>query len=1112
MKKPSAAPSHRPKVDAHLRERIHEAEAISHASEIRVLPGKDWGHWYGTTPAAAVAQKLLEGKTEPSDKSVQDALRPKALIYKADDVKAYGVDPIIARVRMSSTRATNDDYSRRAHFYAAFFDKEVDVPTLNTVYDDLTFCAVVHEGMENLGATGRDQLQQAMSLQGQKLVAGLKTNSGFGKVLDLLQLKWLNTQGVVSDPEYVRLQSLLDTGEKDLFDYLFPHYEKFSQTRDRKAFERLRDCIVEIVKDKPDEPNPIDDPEKTQVINPDQPGGVPMPPPGGEGDPAIPPEDADEYHTPPPSPSGGGPDEGNDTMKSRPFFVIEARGTSQKPLLGYYCRGHKSYFDKNTLTWSKKKVLGPYTRSVPGDHRFAITGYVTTGITAIPIPDGYELDASKLTVSGGVKVDLLRDQNGCFYAQSSSPVEISVEFVKEDNPFESPPIAQDTESLYTGALSAATEALLASVRGSGAGAEAIALKVQKYLRSNHVYPGGGDLQAAQRVQHQIRSTSNASNYVQNLDAAKHLECYSTAHLAIALLRNLGVPARLVVGDHIDSSKKGKASIDNTTGHAWVVIWNGNRWVRIDPTPPPDPAEKKKKDKKDKQQGKQKEKNDGGEKADDGGMEGDKSGSADSGDESGDPGDESGDQTPGEPGQDSGDGEGEKSDQPGEKPESMEDIVEQLKDRAEQRAREEAQKVDDRDVDDAQKELDNAKKKLDQMEEAKQKMKQKVSEDGTDKSFKDLEKLRENLDKEELLDDMKKEIEEIIDAVEEQKKQELQEKLDKLEEDGFIDEAEKKRMEAELKKDNPQALDRLALEIERDAVLHDQYELIKEEVADVVDQWYEYFVERLPKRVDARIADYAGARRGKLDKKAMGRPIAIQTGKVFRPREWTSSTEPMFLAAFLVDVSDSMDGPVHDEQYRIIEPSKLKAVLKVLIALCELLSRIKKEYGYVRFSIDVFADYMRRIKGFEQDYDSRERYDFGNGAQSTIKARLMQHVYTNGGTEMLPAIGQVAEDLNAQKEQYPEYASAFYFMGDGGDSSGNGPRIRRMLTDARSPWGMEDHMVSAIMLGNQSQFRVLADIFGDDNTTVAPSFNELFRATMENFDQQMEAYIRKMNLG
>ncbi len=55
-------------------------------------------------------------------------------------------------------------------------------------------------------------------------------------------------------------------------------------------------------------------------------------------------------------------------------------------------------------------------------------------------------------------------------------------------------------------------------------------------------------------------------------------------------------------------------------------------------------------------------------------------------------------------------------------------------------------------------------------------------------------------------------------------------------------------------------------------------------------------------------------------------------------------------------------------------------------------------------------------------------------------------------------------------------------------------------------GFGHHMLSAIMLGNESQRKKLASIFGDENTTVALDFETLIEQSMYKFDEDIEAYL------
>ena len=191
--------------------------------------------------------------------------------------------------------------------------------------------------------------------------------------------------------------------------------------------------------------------------------------------------------------------------------------------------------------------------------------------------------------------------------------------------------------------------------------------------------------------------------------------------------------------------------------------------------------------------------------------------------------------------------------------------------------------------------------------------------------------------------------------------------------------------------------------------------------------------------------------------------------------------------------------------------KLSSARKLLVFYNELLTRISNEYGYIRYANYVFSDSVLEVKTFDQEYDSPKRYTFSDGKIATIKSRLMEKLQVAGGTDMLPAIRRAAKDLNEETFEYPDYASALYFVRDGGDTSGNAQRIKEFLRLNQAERGFGEHMLSAIMLGDESQRQELAAIFGDDHTTVAPDFDTLIERSMEKFDEDITAYLQNKTI-
>ena len=111
--------------------------------------------------------------------------------------------------------------------------------------------------------------------------------------------------------------------------------------------------------------------------------------------------------------------------------------------------------------------------------------------------------------------------------------------------------------------------------------------------------------------------------------------------------------------------------------------------------------------------------------------------------------------------------------------------------------------------------------------------------------------------------------------------------------------------------------------------------------------------------------------------------------------------------------------------------------------------------------------------------------------------------------MLAGIKNSADTLNKEVEEYPDYASAFYFVGDGGDTCGNATRIKEFLNMNEAEKGFGEHMYSAILLGGESEKRELSAIFGDEHTTVAPNFDLLIEESMDKFDNDVTEYIQTL---
>ncbi len=1024
------------------REKLFLAEQAVEG-RLKVLPGEEWAlhHPADQQTRSEKLQGLLDGRYTAEE--VAHDIKPDALFYNAQDIENQGLEKVSARIRDLSAFITYYDYPRFARFVESMRGREIPLEDLDKLYGDITQSRVQKKVMDAYGHTGRKQIEEALRIEATTTIEGIRNLPRSQKVLKALKTNWLSEDlGLVSMEERDRIISELSGDERKLFENLQSSYRDYIQRGDEDGYKKLVGTIQEgmpKIQKEIEGGKPSESMEELQKeLEPFMDQAVP---PGTPEDPAIPPDDQDEYHTPPAQPG-----ESKERMRERPIFEIDPA------LGGYYASGRKSYFDIKTKIWSKKKQLTPYSASIEGEERSTISGTLDSGLKSLPIPNGYALDTSSLKYKR-TRPEILRDQNGCFYIEAKGQGSFSIDFQKETNPFINPPIPEDATQLYRGSLSQKTETVVSRLIGTSIQK---AEQARQYILANHFYPGGGDLQTAQALQYKLRSESTGDNYLQNIDTSEYLECYSANTEFIAMMRKAGIPARLVIGHKVEGAKDGKSTITQSTGHAWSEIWDGKAWRRFDATPNPKPEDQK-------EPGKdaEKSKKEPAEEAQDGGIE-----------------------KPQEK------AEGKEREQKGKKQKSEKGQQQQSTESG--NPLKQMSDASDGDMQQAESQLQQAKEQMEKVTQQKQQLEQKAE---TAEKFKDIAELQKEIEQSELFDDLKKELQDKLEAKEEQMKDKIKDELDKMVEDGFMDEKKRDEILQELEQKKLEELDRVQKEVEQENRLYNEYEDIREEVMPLVDKWFKYFAERLPRQEEVGFDEDSLTRQGAFNRRSVMKSRNLLFGMVKNPREIKPSVKPRFMASILVDVSGSMAG------------EKLKSARKLLVFYSELFSRISQVFGYIRFSIDIFSDAVNEIKGFKQEYDSPQRYDFEDDTRSTVKVRLMQRLATQGGTNMLDGIKKAASELNKETEEYPDYASAFYFVGDGGDTYGNAENIKRFLQMNETERGFGEHMYSAILLGDESQRRELAEIFGDEHTNVAPDFDLLIDRSMDKFDEDLEEYLK-----
>ncbi len=1025
----AAADSDRQPVGYKLsRELVNLAEQSAQFG-LQALPGKEWSLHYsqGSKNPIQVLQELLDGTIDVDVASRQ--LKPDAVIFDIHDLETLGFEAVSAKVHELTAFYGLQDYRNYAEFVASMRDKNISLEDIQKVYTGISRARVQKRLYDAYGGSGKRSLESALTLEMSDAENRFARLSSINRVLAALKQNWLSGEIKLSTSRQGSiLEGLLTADERQLYEKLRDDYYEYLQNGDVNAYKRLTqtvgDQFADLIKptlDQNAETSDAGQQLEKELENLDkQPGPI-----GSKDDPAIPHADQDEYRPEAPPDSSGN----QETAKGvKIYFEI------RPPLGGYYVRGRKSYYSISEKEWSKKKSLKSYSDSVKGTERHNISGYLGTEITALPIPRGYAVDTASLQTNINTRVEFFRDQNGCFYFQAETSCKYGVDFVKSDNYAVENLINSDIEQMYQGSLTTETEKFLAAIDGDNIRKVKL---IKSYINAHHFYPGGGDLKMAQGVQYKLRQESTGENYIYNLDQSEYLECYSANTLFCAMMRKKGVPARLVVGDKVEGSQNGRSLITDQTGHAWSEIWDGNKWIRFDATPPPKPEDKKQ------NKNPQEEKDSAPEAKDE---------NADK--------DESSNQ----------------SNQKDESDSSQEQISE----------------ASDEQKNQSEKMMENAKQKNKEMQQAVDQIKEKIKDA---KTVEEIEKLKEELEKLDMPEDIDGSIEDAIEAKSEIIKDELKEKIQEMAEDGFLDQDKADQLKDKIDENSMEAIKQVEKEIQREKALFDEYEAYRQAVQPYVDSWWKYFAEQLPKEKDVDQDEDSLSRSGKFNRASIKRMRNLIFGQIKNPRKFLESIRPKFMASIVVDVSGSMGG------------DKLKQAILLMVFYNELFGRISKEYGYIRYANYVFADAVTEVKSFDHDYFSTERYRYEDGTQSTVKVHIMNALRAGGGTNMMEAAMKVGQRLNDEQQNYNGFCSAMYFVGDGDDTCGNSQRVKQYLNNVDAErGGFGQHIVSAIMLGGESQRQALAKIFGDENTTVAANLEELIGQSMAKFDDDMRSYL------
>lgn len=252
---------------------------------------------------------------------------------------------------------------------------------------------------------------------------------------------------------------------------------------------------------------------------------------------------------------------------------------------GYYKEGDYEVWNQKTLSWERRGryLQSPEKTEFDEKTRRVIAGTIQPGAqTALPMPYGFRPDAKTLKVQGKGKIEVLEDGHGGYVLQTKGDAltSFSAELARSVATKEEK--AGQLLKLETGKLSKETEAKLEEIRKLKAQPPEKARLLKAYVKQNLKYSNESAMNA-------VYQGGNPKDYFRRIEEHKKADCDVANTYFAALLSRLEIPVRMVTGHYVKvKNRQGNAAISSGTGHAWVEVWNGRSWDKLDATPPGDP--------------------------------------------------------------------------------------------------------------------------------------------------------------------------------------------------------------------------------------------------------------------------------------------------------------------------------------------------------------------------------------------------------------------------------------------------------------------------------------------------------------------------------------------
>nr|MDD3720710.1 transglutaminase domain-containing protein [Candidatus Gracilibacteria bacterium] len=733
--------------------------------------------------------------------------------------------------------------------------------------------------------------------------------------------------------------------------------------------------------------------------------------------------------------------------------------------IGYFTSGKKSYFDNITNLWSKKKNLNPLNHQIDTTKRsYSYAGTLPKGTTSIPLPEGSLPDINSIHFTGKTTPIFQIDQNNCLYITSQEKQYISFKFYINQSLQLNGPIQEDSKKIVFDKLTNNTKDFLEFIKNNDSKTKA--LKIKEYILKTKKY--------STRLQGTLRDKSSSKNYISNLDKSDVLECFSANSLFVGLAREVGIPARLVVGHMVQSlDKDGKSLLSSNNGHAWSEIWNEKigKWERIDATPTTKEDGSESNENLDQNQS-------GQDKATDSNI--DQNGQGQSGNQPGcqsQGNSQASEEKSGEQGSQTGNGNqsGGDGQQGGGKSTSevLEELIKKAKD------------------DNLTKQAENLKKTIEKLEKASKK-----------------EEIRDILDKSGLTDFAKDMVDKVgNEEILKQEKENLkniddEKSVDNALENSLLDEDFKSKLQdyaREIKKDIQEQKIKMKSEMEKmgfseeELRLYKLYKELEKELEPEVKKQIKALEKILPPvfRIEEDRDNHhkSGTKIGNSGK--LVNYAVTGDERIFRRnKEIAEINEINMFETIIIDRSGSM-GNFETPN------SPLREAIKAAIIRAKVL-----EYFKVNFSIVIFDTEMEEIMEFGEKFSDKRK--------NNIPSRLMRAIMKSGGTDIGQPLSYVFESMKryARKNGQKSFGN-ISFLGDGEPTNGLKDSVLKALI--KQIRGQNFGLTAYYINGSSQNISGLQEYFGDETsggTVVVRNVSELTEKLIGAYNENLRKIIKR----